>query len=344
MGDVALTVPILKGLLMQNKGVSITLVTRSLYKPFFEDIPRLHIFPCDFTDKYKGFFGILNLYRDLKSLSSFDHVIDLHNVLRTWVLDILFHLNGKPVFKLNKGRHEKKKLIRGLIFKRLKSTPDRYLDVFKQIHLEFKFPSVPVINTKPRYKKEAEIFIQHNDPENTFRIGLAPFTLHELKTWPVNYTRELLKMIEEQTRATVYLFGGGREEISLLSKIASDYKRCYTMAGELSLGAEIALMQSMNIMITMDSSNMHLSSLSGVKTITLWGATHPYTGFEAYHQEEDRNFQISKMELSCRPCTVFGKGTCRRKDFACMQWLTPQLVFNKMINLNLLPQTNKSDI
>ena len=116
------------------------------------------------------------------------------------------------------------------------------------------------------------------------------------------------------------------------------------MAGELSLGAEIALMQSMNIMITMDSSNMHLSSLSGVKTITLWGATHPYTGFEAYHQEEDRNFQISKKELSCRPCTVFGKGTCRRKDFACMQWLTPQLVFNKMINLNLLPQTNKSDI
>jgi ADP-heptose:LPS heptosyltransferase len=288
-------------------------------------------------------FGIYNLFRDLKSSASFDQVIDLHSVLRTWILNALFRLSGTPVSKLNKGRHEKKKLIKGSIFNNLKSTFERYLESFNPINPEFKFPSVPVFNISSDYKKEADLFIKKTNSKNSLRIGLAPFTLHRLKTWPIDYTRELLKMIEEKTKAIVFLFGGGPDETSILSKIALDYKRCYNMAGELSLGAEIALMQDMAFMITMDSSNMHLSALAGVKTITIWGATHPYAGFEAYQQEKERNFQISKHDLSCRPCTVFGKGNCKRNDFACMQWLTPQLVFEKLKSLELISVNDNSN-
>ena len=340
MGDVALTVPILKGLIASNETLNITLVTRSLYNPFFENIPRFQVFQCDFQYRYKGLIGIFKLFRDLRSSTSIDHVIDLHSVLRTWILNFLFRITGIPVSRLNNGRKEKKQLIKGKIDRKLKSTLDRYLDTFNGIDLKFEYPAIPVININEKYVREAEAFIHKTNPDSLQLVGFAPFALHKLKTWPIQYTRELLKMIEKQTDVNVYLFGGGLEETMVLSDLASSYKNCYNMAGEISLGAEIALMQKMNFVLTMDSSNMHLSSLAGAKTVTLWGATHPYAGFEAYLQEKERNFQISKKDLSCRPCTVFGKGNCKRKDFACMNWLTPQKVFDKLINLDLLVPSN----
>jgi len=344
MGDVAMTLPVLKGLLNQNNKLTITLATRPLFLPFFENIPRLHVFECDFQNKYKGFSGILRLFRDLKSLSYFHQVIDLHNVLRSRILNFLFYLSGIPVSSINKGRSEKRKLIKGQIFSKLKSTSQRYLDVFKALNLKFEFPTLPVIILNDCYNREAHNFVHETDPADAYRIGLAPCSLHELKTWPLSHTQEFLRMMEDRTDAIIYLFGGGRKEESLLADLSAGYKRCFNTAGQLSLGAEMALMHRMQFMITMDSSNMHLSSLLGVKTITLWGATHPYAGFQAYQQEDDRDFQISKKDLSCRPCTVFGKGRCRREDFACMNWLTPELVFEKLKRFNLLPLSNRAKL
>jgi ADP-heptose:LPS heptosyltransferase len=342
MGDVAMTIPIIKGLLLSNSNLTITIATRPLYHPFFENIPRLNVYQCDFQNKYKGFSGLLKLFLDLKSMADFDQVIDLHGVLRSRILNILFFMSGKSVSGINKGRAEKKKLIKGHIFKKLKSTFQRYLDVFSYLNLKFEYPSAPVINLNERYESEAKSYINETIPGDSFRIGLAPFSLHKLKTWPESYTIDLIKMIEEKTNATIYLFGGGVEEVAKLSDLSANFKRCFSMAGKLSLGSEMALIQCMQLMITMDSSNMHLSSLLGVKTISIWGGTHPYTGFQAYQQEIDRDLQISKEELSCRPCTVFGKGKCSRGDFACMQWLTPEVVFDKLNRLNLLPLINRS--
>jgi hypothetical protein len=54
------------------------------------------------------------------------------------------------------------------------------------------------------------------------------------------------------------------------------------------------------------------------------------SGFGAWMQPEDFFVSIPNTELTCRPCTTFGKGECRRGDMACMNWLTPEIVFNKI--------------
>lgn len=333
-----MTLPVLKGMLMQNNELDITLVTRPSYAPFFDEVPGLTLYTCDFKRKYSGFRGIIRLFQELRSIGPFDFVVDLHSVLRTWILDFLFRLKGIPVSVIQKGRSEKKHLVQGKIFTPLLHTTERYLNVFKPLDLEFRYPKVPVFNIKNRYRKEAEAFIHRTDPEHEFRIGIAPFALHTLKTWPVSYTRELIQLLLRHPKVSLFFFGGGNEEIRQLSALSDEFNRCHIAAGQLSLGAEIALMQNMKFMITMDSSNMHISALSGVRTITIWGATHPYSGFDAYNQVDDHHIQIPKTELPCRPCTVFGKGSCRRKDFACMQWLTPHLVFEKLNQLNLLSE------
>jgi ADP-heptose:LPS heptosyltransferase len=81
---------------------------------------------------------------------------------------------------------------------------------------------------------------------------------------------------------------------------------------------------------------MHMSALVGTKVISIWGSTDPLTGFGAWMQQENYSIRIPIEELTCRPCTIFGKGDCRRGDLACMNWLTPEIVFQKLENLNVL--------
>jgi ADP-heptose:LPS heptosyltransferase len=85
----------------------------------------------------------------------------------------------------------------------------------------------------------------------------------------------------------------------------------------------------------MDSSNMHMAALVGTKVISIWGGTDPLSGFGAWTQPPAYSISIPVDELTCRPCTTFGKGTCSRGDFACMNWLTPEIVYNKLNNLKI---------
>jgi ADP-heptose:LPS heptosyltransferase len=338
MGDVALTLPVLKGLLERNEELAITLVTRSLFLPFFEEIPRLEVFTCDFTGKYAGLPGLFRLFKKLRTHHKYDSVVDLHGVLRTRVLNFLFRLSGLSIHKIDKGRSEKKKLVRGIIFQPLKNTIDRYLEPFEAFSLKFEYPASPVMTIHDHYLREAENYLQQKEITDRILIGVAPFALHELKTWPLLNMEKLIQLFEDRYKAQIFLYGGAQKEIIQLENLVKENPDRINLAGKFPLGTQLAFLRKMQFMVTMDSANMHLAALSGVKTITIWGATHPFAGFSAYLQPPERNIQISKEELSCRPCTVFGSGTCRRGDFACMRWLTPEKVFEKINALDLIEQ------
>ncbi len=68
MGDVAMTVPVLRALVAQHPNVKLTVISRPFYKPFFNDIPNLTFFAFD-RQRHKGFLGLFRLYQDLKPLS-----------------------------------------------------------------------------------------------------------------------------------------------------------------------------------------------------------------------------------------------------------------------------------
>jgi ADP-heptose:LPS heptosyltransferase len=89
-------------------------------------------------------------------------------------------------------------------------------------------------------------------------------------------------------------------------------------------------------MIAMDSSNMHMAALCGIRVVSIWGGTDPLNGFGAWMQPSEYSIRIPVDELTCRPCTVYGKGKCRRGDLACMNWLTPGKVYSEIKKLNIL--------
>jgi ADP-heptose:LPS heptosyltransferase len=78
----------------------------------------------------------------------------------------------------------------------------------------------------------------------------------------------------------------------------------------------------------MDSANMHLASLFGVPVVSVWGATHLFAGFMGYGQSADNAVQIDA--LTCRPCSVFGNKPCFRGDHACMEWIKPEQISEKV--------------
>jgi ADP-heptose:LPS heptosyltransferase len=86
-------------------------------------------------------------------------------------------------------------------------------------------------------------------------------------------------------------------------------------------------MSHLDAMVSMDSSNMHLASLTGTPVVSVWGATHPYAGFLGWGQSTDNIVQI---DLECRPCSIYGQKPCRRGDYACMNGIAPETIVEKI--------------
>ena len=337
MGDVSLTVPAIEGVLDENPDLEITLVTREFFAPFFYGIPRLKLVFPNFKGRHNGIFGLLRLSKDLKESGPFESVIDLHGVIRTRILSCLFKISGVPVFSIDKGRKEKRFLIKSRYIRALKHTTVRYLEAFAAAGFKGQVGKAPFLRVGEESQLNANRFLEKILPKSDkIRIGLAPFATHQPKIWGIQNFRDLITLINAEYEVVFFLFGGGKEEINLLKEFRSFSTNIYLAAGELELSAELALMSTLDLMISMDSSNMHLASLSGIPTVSIWGGTHPAFGFSALGQPTDYHLQTPASSLKCRPCSVFGNKPCIYPTPRCMEMVKPQEVFDKLVKFKLL--------
>ena len=337
MGDVSLTVPAIKGVIDANPDLEITLVTRKFFAPFFYGIPRLRLLFPELKGKHKGFFGLFRLYADLKKEGPFEAVIDLHGVIRTRIITFLFRNSGTPGFSIDKGRKEKKFLIKSKYIRMLKHTTQRYLDTFISAGFKGQIGKAPYLNVKEESRLNAVRFLDKNEiNDSKLKIGLAPFATLRPKIWGIQNFRELVTLINIEHNVEFFLFGGGQEEIGLLKEFQQFSPNIHLVAGELELSEELALISMLDLMISMDSSNMHLAALSGIPTISIWGGTHPAFGFFAIGQPLEYHIQTSASSLNCLPCSVYGNKPCIFSTTKCMEMITPQRVFNTLLKFNLL--------
>ena len=86
-------------------------------------------------------------------------------------------------------------------------------------------------------------------------------------------------------------------------------------------------MSHMEVMLAMDSSNMHLASLTGTPVVSIWGATHPAAGFLGWNQKPEDCIQL---DMNCRPCSIYGKKKCIYSDYRCLTGIDPDIVFSKV--------------
>lgn len=306
MGDVAMTVPVLRAMELKYPEVAITVVSRPFFKPLFNDLTNVSFFAADVNKRHKGFMGILKLFSDLKKLN-IDAIADVHNVLRSKVLGILFSLSGKKCVKIDKGRKEKKALTRtkNKVFKQLKTTHERYADVFRKLGFEIDLNKDVLLE-----KKELPKNISNKiGVKNEQWIGIAPFAQYESKMYPLDLMEKVIQEIAQQD-VKIFLFGGGKIEAQKLQEIALHYKNVSAVANIFSFDDELKLISQLDCMVSMDSGNAHLAALFGVPTITLWGATHPYTGFAPFLQPFNHNILPDLKKYPNLPCSIYGNKVC----------------------------------
>ena len=327
LGDVAMTIPVIAALIHDYPEKEIVMVSRPFAKELLAPFSQITFIALDARNKHKGFTGLWRLFRELQDLGPYDYIADLHNVLRTKILRFFFRIAGFRCYKIDKGRKEKKALVRknNKQLKPLKSTFERYRDVFAAAGETF---TLKDFNIQKQYIPSAFEAPHAAFNQTGHHIGIAPFAGHQWKTWPEEKMRQLISGLAAEGHQ-VYLFGGRGKEQQTLESWASEIKQVHSLAGRLSISDELKAMSLLNVMISMDSANMHLARLVNTPVVSLWGATHPYAGFYGWQQPIEWAVQA---DLSCRPCSVFGNKKCYRGDFACMQRITPEMVKEK-INL-----------
>lgn len=337
MGDVALTVPVIRNVIENNSDLHITLVTRPFFAPFFFGIPRLKLFFPKLEGRHKGVTGLFMLYKDLIGLGPFDEVIDLHSVLRTKIVSFFFKMKGVPVFVIDKGRAEKNELIKTKKINVLKHSTQRYADAFHQAGIEARIGKAPYIDySTEAFQVARSYFVGKIPDKGTLKIGLSPFANNAPKIWGIENFKELITLINKHHKVVFFLFGGGEKEIKMLKRLEQHSDNVHLVAGKFTLSEEIAMIRMLDLMIAMDSSNMHLASLSGVRTISIWGGTHPAFGFSALGQPDEYHIQPPEGFLTCRPCSVFGGKPCIYPTPSCMELIKANELYKKLVLLNVL--------
>jgi len=292
-----MTVPVLKALTEQHPDVKITFVTRAFYKPFFKNLKNVEVFSADLKGEHKGVLGLYKLSRVLKTLQ-FDVVADLHNVLRSNILKFFFF--GKHVVQIDKGRAEKKALTSGKLFKQLKTTHQRYADVFKTLGYVVDLSNPTFSKSKP-LAENVHQFISNKEYKT---IGIAPFAAHKSKMYPLEQMEDAIANLSKEYN--IILFGAGEKEIETLNKFETKYDNVFSVAGKLTLDEELALISNLDVMLAMDSGNAHIAAMLGVKVITIWGVTHPYAGFAPFNQPEVYALLADREKFPLIPTSVYG--------------------------------------
>lgn len=315
LGDVAMTVPAIYSLATRYPELTIDVVTRPFFARLFINAPaNVSVIGVDFKGEYKGPGGTVRLLRRLGKLRP-DCVADLHNVLRSWIIDSYFRLRGVRVEMVDKMRGKRAEL-----FRTGQPQPpfvERYAEVFAKLGypVDLTFTSLydgckPVLPFEPAHPA----------------IGIAPFARYFNKTYPEGQMREVIGQLTKEGY-NVYLFGGRGAEAEELDKWAATTDGCTSLAGRYPLEDEIALMGAMDAMVSMDSSNQHMAALAGTPVISIWGSTTPACGFMGYGQSADRAVCLN---LPCQPCSVGGSPECPKGHFDCMRKLSPETVIEKI--------------
>jgi len=297
LGDIAMMVPVVYSLATQYPDVRITVLSRAYARPFFEDLaPNVNFMEADLKGEYHGVRGLNSLYRRLVA-KQFTHVADLHSVLRSDYLRLRFNMGRFRVEHINKHRRQRRRLVarKRKVIKPLPTSFENYLKVFSQ--LGFPIDKITFTSIFPPEGGNLNMLPAVIGPKRSWEqwIGIAPFAAHQGKVYP-----------PEKMQQVISLYVGRHLE---------------------TMHQELILMSHLDVMLSMDSANMHMASLTGTPVVSVWGATHPYAGFLGWGQHKDNAIGL---DLPCRPCSIYGQKQCKRGDYACLNGITPEMITERV--------------
>ena len=115
----------------------------------------------------------------------------------------------------------------------------------------------------------------------------------------------IAQLIQKQPNARIFLFGQGELEEEYFKQWCDQYQQCLYVGKHCeTLYQELIIMSHLDVMLSMDSANMHLASLTAIP-----------------------------VDLDCRPCSIFGNKPCKRGDYACLNNIPPERIVERITSI-----------
>ncbi len=316
ISNVAAIVPQLYGLTCDYSEHEFIVLSRSFLRPLFDKLNNVTFVGGDIRGAHKTPMGVYRLFKELKAMRP-DVVLDMQRSWRTKMIARLFMLFGTKTLAIGFASVEQEMLIkRGAEkYHPIPTIFDRQARLYAKIRL--KVNDVFEKLYEPSAEQKAKIVGLYGEKEERW-IGIAPFSMARGKTLPFRKMKNIIAYFDKQPNTKISLFVAGEMENELLADWQSLYENVYAVHTNLQLDDELALMNQLDVMVSMDSANMHLASLMAVPVVSVWGASHHYSGFLGWKQSAENCVGV---DFSCRPCTAHSDKKCKYGDYRCLESL-----------------------
>lgn len=296
LGDVAILEPVLRQRAAANPDVLFMVAGPPRLESLFGGMENVQYVP---TERKQRVYDLFRKFCELKP----DKVADMHHVLRTIGVDWLFRMHGVGVKSIRK--HTRLDL----------PSWQRYDQVFGRCGLKGGVSNAGYWRVKPASERRRV-------------VGVAPFAQHRGKIWPIERMEELVGMLSAKGYS-VWAFGSG-SEAAVMERWAVKYNGVESLAGKFTFEEELQRIRQLDVMVSMDSANMHFASCLGIPVVSIWGATHPCRGFYGWRQDPAWAVQ---QALDCRPCSKYGNKPCKKGDYPCLTAIEPREVMERIEGL-----------
>ena len=314
-----MTIPVIRALKKTFPDVELSILSKAFPLKIFSLESGLNTIAFD-PQKYRGFFGLWQLSKSIVAEGITD-VADLHFSLRSRVLCLFLRLRGLNISQRSKQR----RLRRQWTSKGPK--PKEFLDTQVQAYLK----TIAQLGFVVEEKALLDEIVRNRVSSKSKKVGIAPFAAHKHKTYPISLTAKLLKELSNKYQTV--LFGAKGIESQQFDQWVSE-GIAHENAAMLSFEVQLQEMQSLGVMISMDSANGHIAANYGVPVITIWGATAPSCGFSVLAQPDENQFLPDPEKYPFLPSSIFGKTTFKGYESA-MESIDPQAILERVDQLML---------
>ena len=309
MGDIILTLPVLKTLKTRLPQAEIDVLVKARYRDLLQGHPQV-----DKLLVLEEGEGLVSLARRLRG-RSYDLVVDLHANLRSRLLSLM--ISAARTLRVSKRPLRRRLMV---LFHRRSAEPvhttDLYLQTLRPLGIEAR-REAPRLFVPPDEAEAAERFLEeHGLAGRRPLAGLHPGARWPGKRWPAGRFIETGRRLTGEGPGGVLVFGGA-EEAGLAEEVARGIGPNAVPAAGLGLRPLMALIARCDVFITNDSGPMHLAAALNVPVAAVFGPTHPVLGFWPLGERDT----VLTADLDCSPCSLHGGRRCSR-DWLCLRKVT----------------------
>jgi heptosyltransferase-2 len=297
MGDIIYTTPVVRCIKKQVPNAEVHFLTKPAFKYIYDNNP--------YVDKLLLLKPSLSDTINEIKAEKYDHVVDLHNNLRTTIIKLRTGI---------KATTYKKQPIRkwlSLKFKLKLIAPthlvDRYLEATKPIGVINDGQPIDYY-VKAEHELSKLLPASHQNGYIAFVIGATHFT----KRMP----NEKIISICSQLKLPVVLLGGNDVKANGDIVASAIGANIYNACGVTSLDESVYLVSQAQSIIGFDTGLTHIAEAFSKPIVSVWGGTVPeLLGVQPYMVKE---VLVAGIDLDCRPCSKFGLEKCPLGHFKCM--------------------------